>query len=84
MGALAEADHLAGATHGIGELELEVLHVADDNLDVDEILEGGGMLVVAVDGNHRGDDALGLDSVETKAKLVKKVYAGFLHDTDIV
>lgn len=84
MGALAEADHLAGATHRIGELELEVLHVADDHLDVDEILEGGGMLVVTADGDHRGDNAFSLDAVETVAELIQKVDAGLLHEADIV
>ena len=51
MGALSEADELAGHLHRVGELELEILHVADDDLDVDKVLECGRMLVIATDGN---------------------------------
>ena len=67
MGALTDADHLAGATHRVGELELEVLHVADGDLDFDHVLERGGMLVVATDGNHRRYNPFGFNAVEAIA-----------------
>ena len=84
VGALAEADDLAGHLHRVGELELEVLHVADDDLDVDEVLERGGTFVAAVDGDYRRYDALSFDAIETIAELVQEIDTCFLHETDVI
>ena len=84
VGALAETNNLAGATHRVGELELEVLHVADDDLDVDEVLERGGTFVAAVDGDYRRYDALSFDAIETIAELVQEIDTCFLHETDVI
>ena len=84
VGALAETNNLAGATHRVGELELEVLHVADGDLDFNEVLERGGMLVVATDGDHGRHHTLGLDAIEAIADAVKEIHSCLFHDTDIV
>ena len=58
--------------------------MADNNLNINHILEGGGTLVVALDGNDRRKHTFCLDFLETIAQLVKVVDTGFFHKTDIV
>ena len=84
VGALAETNNLAGATHRVGELELEVLHVTDGDLDFNEVLERGGMLVIAADGDHRRDHTLGLDAIEAIADGIEEIDTCLFHDTDVV
>ena len=70
--------------HLIQEFKLHFGKLADADVHVNDILEGGGVLVVAFDGDDGRDNAFGLNLVEAEAQLVEIVDASFLHDAHIV
>lgn len=84
MRALCCADDLLTHAHRVGEVELHLTDLGDGDLDFDDIFESCGTLVVALDGNDGGEDALSLNLVEAEAEMVQEVDTGFLHETDVV
>ena len=84
MGALGGANRLLANTHCVGEVELHFADLADSDLNINNILEGRGAFVAALDGNHGRENALGLNLVEAIAKLVEVGHASLLHETNIV
>ena len=84
MGTLPQTNNLPSHAHGIGKLKLEVLHVTDGHLNLNDILEGCGMLVVTVDADHWRHHTFSLDAIEAVAQLVEVVHASLFHNTNVV